>query len=266
MMATSSSVWGQACAIKATKFEDIVKDQTNGFGGDFEAFHFNRLMEDEDFALAMRIQNEELANSSGGTMTEDEALAEIMQKIENEESSYNTAATWLPAGSTDKFEKVSVQSSGVSAGKESMTRALPVVSSEFSNAMELETSLHNSSRDIQSIFKHDPLLQSLSNSASLSELDGMGDLLGSKLLVNNTVANSLKTFVHKNEDRQNQMKFNKSKKAAAAAAMPLKPSVTPVAAAKTAVFDHRGLLARSEPEFANATEIEEDDVDDFVLV
>ncbi len=200
---SKSSPWGQAGVSKAIKFQDIINDQLISTDNELSKV---RQAEDEDYQFALLLQNEDLLErSSIKVVDEDEQLAECLQRIANEEKEFDS---FRPT-SQPEFSKVSVQS-GHNVNQSNKKQS--VVSSSFVHAMELEHSLQHSSRDVQQLFKHDALLQGLSNSASLSELHGVGDLLGSKLLVNNTVANSLKTFVHKNEDRQIQMKMNKSRK------------------------------------------------------
>jgi hypothetical protein len=201
----TTSVWGVSLDKKVASLKDIMIDQQEYDYVDSQV-EFKRLEEDEDYQLALKLQNEEVEKVVSTTSLEDQQLAECMQLIEDEERNTNFSQ---PGHGTDKFSKVTVQSSH---GSNTHSNRSNVNSSEFLDAIELENSLQNSSRNVQCIFKHDPLLQSLSNSATLSELDGVGDLLGSRLLVGNTVANSLKTFVHKNEDRQIQMKMNKLKK------------------------------------------------------
>ncbi len=212
--------WGKVEVVKAPKLQDIMNDQ-----GVFPDVNFTRQEEDNDYQFALMMQEEEMRNAPVDTsMTEDQYLAECMQRIENEEASLERNIG--DAQQSGEFSKISVKQNNVH-GIESKKKPF-VTSSGFHDALQLEHSLHHSSRDVQQLFKHDLLLQGLSNSASLSELDGVGDLLGSKLMVSNTVANSLKTFVHKNEDRQIQKKMNKCKKGASAVPLVLKAHTTAV--------------------------------------
>ena len=205
MSSVKSLGWGKVEVAKPVKLQEIMSDQES-----FPDFNFTRQTEDEDFEFALMIQDEEMANAGiGAAISEDQILAECIQRIEDEEASSHQRRV-VSMGDVGEFSKITV---GSSQSVDKAKRQSDVVSSEFLDALQLEHSLQHSSRDVQCMFKHDKLLQGLSNSASLSELDGVGDLLGSKLLVNNTVANSLRTFVHKNEDRQSQMKLKKWRKA-----------------------------------------------------
>ena len=62
------------------------------------------------------------------------------------------------------------------------------------------------------VSKHDPLLQGLQNSKNLSGMYGVGDLIGSQILVKNTEANAIKVFSNKLDSAHNNRKPRKTKR------------------------------------------------------
>lgn len=207
--------WGPAANKKAISLDDIVREQQFEIDNSVQS---RRDEEDADYQFALMLQNEQLEEQRQmNAHFDDRALAEVIQFIEDEEM-------YRPSANKEKQSSLALGMSKVSIGSNMMevrssSSAKSASSSCYAEAEELRLSLEQTHRATQNIHKHDPLLQGLSNAESLSELDGVGDLVGSKILVGNRVSNSLKTFVHKNEGRAIRRKIGKAKKASVPAAV-----------------------------------------------
>ena len=155
---------------------------------------------------------------------DDHTLAKMLQQLENEDSAASYEATLSldqkRQSEQNKFSKISVVSRYDSSTMP-QTRAHigpSVVSSDYHEAMLRESQMNSVGVDSYNcsmfkggvtmlpdgnfISKHDSLLNSLSNSIKLTEIDGVGDLSGCGLLVGNSVANSIRSSAQKKRSKQ----------------------------------------------------------------
>lgn len=133
----------------------------------------------------------------GETEDEDILLAQAIQKIETED--YLVTQAQKESVNSEPNTKVTVQHQEYHEGSARMPRA---VSSQWHDAVAVENQvLQKSSNETKQFYKHDPLLQGISNASSLSELEGVGDLVNSGILIGDNVANSLKVSIKQNQDR-----------------------------------------------------------------
>lgn len=155
--------------------------------------------------------------------TSDAKLAQLLQQLENEDSSqcYENSISQAQKRHPDQnlFSKISVVSR-YDSSKTNQNRihsASSVCSSDYEEAMHRESQMNsvgvdssNSSMfkggvtmlpDGNFVSKHDCLLNSLSNSVKLTEIDGVGDLSGAGLLIGNSVANSIRSSAQKKRNK-----------------------------------------------------------------
>lgn len=139
----------------------------------------------------------------------------IFQQIENEESTAEYEEQISQEGKKhpdqNKFSKISVTSRYDSSSlAASRYKTSSIKSSDYNEAMFKENQLNLVGVDKSTsemfkggvtmlpngsfISKHDPLLNSLKNAEKLSEYEGVGDLSGGGLLINNSVANSIRSY------------------------------------------------------------------------
>jgi hypothetical protein len=127
---------------------------------------------------------------------EDVLLAKAIQEIETEDYLLGQR-DHLAVVSEQNNSKVTVQHQ--EAVQSSMPRA---VSSQWREAVAVENMVLQKSSDSKQYYKHDPLLQGISNASSLTELEGVGDLVNAGILINDNVANSLKVSIKQMEDKE----------------------------------------------------------------
>lgn len=151
--------------------------------------------------------------------SDDFKLAQLLQQLENEDasSSYEAMIHQENKRHPDQnvYSKISVISrydTSISENKHSYTVS-NVRSSGFNDAIHRENQLNSVGVDNSSsnmfkggvtmlpdgnfVSKHDSLLNSLSNSIKLSEIEGVGDLSGRGILIGNSVANSIRSSAQK---------------------------------------------------------------------
>ena len=154
---------------------------------------------------------------------DDHTLAKMLQQLENEDSaaSYeaNLSQDQKRQSEQNKYSKISVVSR-YDTSTTTLNRSYVgpnIVSSGYHEAMLRESQMNSVGVDSQysSMFKggvtmlpdgnfiskHDSLLNSLSNSVKLTEIDGVGDLSGNGLLVGNSVANSIRSSAQKKRSK-----------------------------------------------------------------
>jgi hypothetical protein len=177
--------------------------------------------EDADFtADEFEYQNEEYTTDD---CVDDQTLARMLQQMENEDSaaSYeaNLSQDQKRQSEQNKYSKISVVSR-YDTSTTTLNRSYVgpnIVSSGYHEAMLRESQMNSVGVDSQysSMFKggvtmlpdgnfiskHDSLLNSLSNSVKLTEIDGVGDLSGNGLLVGNSVANSIRSSAQKKRSK-----------------------------------------------------------------
>lgn len=177
--------------------------------------------EEADFmADEFEIQSEDYTTDE---CVDDQTLARMLQQMENEDSaaSYeaNLSQDQKRQSEQNKYSKISVVSR-YDTSTTTLNRSYVgpnIVSSGYHEAMLRESQMNSVGVDSQysSMFKggvtmlpdgnfiskHDSLLNSLSNSVKLTEIDGVGDLSGNGLLVGNSVANSIRSSAQKKRSK-----------------------------------------------------------------
>ena len=156
------------------------------------------------------------SSSSSSPMADDLALAEALQQMEHDEAAFaSSSRRSAQQDPNTRFSKVGVVSrydaTTVFSHKASFqpTRSGPL-SDAYTDARRKEAELQSlglETGDLRSgmaclpsgefLTKHDAQLNGLANSSRLSELEGVGDLQGAGILVNNTVANEVRKFANK---------------------------------------------------------------------
>ncbi len=142
-----------------------------------------------DYELALQLQFAEEADVDD-PCADDFRLAQILSEPDDHRSG-------APPVVTDslRYSKIVVRSQHVEERTLS-SKPLPVTSSAYSSACQQERKVqYLDDHQYKVLVKHDPLLNALSNSERLSELEGVGDLTGNGLLVNKTVSCSLRSFI-----------------------------------------------------------------------
>ena len=155
--------------------------------------------------------------------SDDFKLAQLLQQFENEDVSASNEAMLRQENKRNHdqnvFSKISVISrynSSPSQQKHSY-HVSNVQSSGFNEAIHRENQLQTIGVDSSSsnmfkggvtmlpdghfVSKHDSLLNSLSNSVKLSEIEGVGDLSGRGILIGNSVANSIRSSAQRRGNR-----------------------------------------------------------------
>lgn len=189
---------------------------------------------DSDFLLAMRMQemeNERFqreAAPADPAAADDELIARYLQEIELQEQSSPPACE---GRHNNQHEKVKVQTlSSVLLSENKFVVSDPVHSSAWLEAQHLERKAHlrvdpsstaNKHNDLSSFSRHEPLLRALRSSELVSELEGGGDVSGSCLLLNKSVAQEMRSFVKK----QRKQEKHKTKKRASTEVDPCGPAV-----------------------------------------
>ena len=153
----------------------------------------------------------------------DAKLAQLLQQLENEDSSlsYENSISQAQRRHPDQnlFSKISVVSryDSSTTNQNRTYSSSSVCSSDYEKAMHRESQMNSVGVDSSNtsmfkggvtmlpdgnfVSKHDCLLNSLSNSVKLTEFDGMGDLSGAGLLIGNSVANSIRSSAQKKRDK-----------------------------------------------------------------
>lgn len=204
---------------KPRSFKEIQEEQATAEdkedSGDVSIADPSEDMSDYELALALQ-QSEELYRNSccspsmvDGTLTipdnvtavdvsNDELLARYLQEMENSERQRQTRTAKV-----DTNAKIQVVPP--SAVTSPPPRTTAPISSSWKEATRLAMKLETANNDnVKSYYKHDKLLQGLANAEGLTELEGVGDLSG--IMVDNCVANSIKVFVAKHEERNYKKK------------------------------------------------------------
>ena len=151
------------------------------------------------------------------SMADDLALAEALQQIERDEAALVSSRGNVGAQQdmSTRFAKIGVVSRYDATTAFSLkasfqpARVVPM-SDAYADARRKEAELQSlglAQGDLRGgmavlpsgefLTKHDAHLNGLANSARLSELEGVGDLPGAGILVNNTVANAVRAFANK---------------------------------------------------------------------
>jgi len=166
--------------------------------------------------VSLTVPDTTTISSSSSTMADDLALAEALQQMEHDEAAFaSSSRRSAQQDPNTRFSKVGVVSrydtTTVFSHKASFqpTRSGPL-SDAYTDARRKEAellSLGLEQGDLRSgmaclpsgefLTKHDAQLNGLANSSRLSELEGVGDLQGAGILVNNTVANEVRKFANK---------------------------------------------------------------------
>lgn len=175
--------------------------------------------EDEQLALALSLSLEQNNQSiSDKVLSEDLALAQCLQHVEDEES--DVRASYIEAASRQQYEKVTSARQHM-LQPDSMPLAPPgrVHSTAWTDAVALERkALEKGQAKLPVYTRHEPLMQSLQTTQHLTELEGAGDLYGSKILVSKEVGQDLRTFVRREEKKAATRRHQQSKAAAPTAA------------------------------------------------
>ena len=219
------SVWGNKAAVHSSaplapialiSFKDIIQQQSCN---EPEPESFNPAADDYYEADAAINDNSFLTKEC----SDDFKLAQLLQQIENEDatSSYESMLSHENKKHPDQniFSKISVVSryDSSSTKQRHVYHESNVKSSDFHEAIYRDNQLstlgveHSNSQmfkggvtmlpDGQFVSKHDSLLNSLSNSVKLSEIEGVGDLSGQGLLIGNSVANSIRSAAQKRKNK-----------------------------------------------------------------
>mmetsp|Transcript_25827 Transcript_25827/g.24660 ORF Transcript_25827/g.24660 Transcript_25827/m.24660 type:complete len:214 (-) Transcript_25827:142-783(-) len=179
----------------------------------------------EDIAPAVDTDNlttNDCSNDNNLTTTDDFKLAQLLQQLENEELSSSNHKH----PDQNKFSKISVVSRYESSSStRNNYQGSQIKSSDYKEAMHRESQLNpfivdskNTNMfkggctmlpDCTFITKHDKLLNGLSNSVKLTEIEGVGDLSGAGFLIGNSVANSFRSSAANLERISSQKKRNK---------------------------------------------------------
>lgn len=137
---------------------------------------------------------QQLSSSVEVPVDESLMLAMALQEIENQEAASSGVSYSQP---TRTGGNIQTASAFVVGGG--------VRSSNWEAAQERQRKAAEKSNDAQKVLNlHDPLLRSLNKSVFLSEMHGVGDMVGNELLVDNTTANSIRQFSNKIEKQQYQ--------------------------------------------------------------
>jgi hypothetical protein len=144
-----------------------------------------------DYEIALRLQQQE-NESFAERIDEDLAFAQFLQSQEDDSQRRR------PDDSLS-FSKIVTRSAFATDDSNVVSGCRPFVgSSSYAQAVQQDRKVeHLSQTHYQHLVKHDSLLSALSNSESLSELNGVGDLTGQGLIVNKSVAQPLRTFIRK---------------------------------------------------------------------
>jgi hypothetical protein len=215
------AAWGNKGVVSPSapslSFKSIIQQQQLSN----EANQFNQFPLDS--ANEVDVEVSSIDDSSTIECSNDAKLARLLQQLENEDSSlsYENSISQGQKRHPDQnlFSKISVvsryDSSTTSQNRAYSTSS--VCSSDYEEAVHRESQMNSVGVDssISSMFKggvtmlpdgnfvskHDCLLNSLSNSVKLTEIDGMGDLSGAGLLIGNSVANSIRSSAQKKRNK-----------------------------------------------------------------
>jgi hypothetical protein len=209
-----SSPWGTAARSAVVSMKAIMTEQSTNPSLNFLVP--GDLVDPNDSDFGIPEANEE-----------DIALARVLQQIEDEETALRVESSLGRVnnfnGQNDFMSKISCRSryggqeSNMHHSSANQTGSQTSVrSSSMREAEAIESELKESGVDVGTkqmfkggvtmlsdgrfVSKHDALLNSLSNSVKLTELEGVGDLHGSGLLVNNTVANAIRSSTQKKKN------------------------------------------------------------------
>jgi hypothetical protein len=175
------SAWGKNTSqpsVVPTNFKDIIEQQS--------VFAVDTV---EDISLEQSVN---VDNFTTTDCSDDFKLAQLLQQLENEESSSNHKHP-----DQNKYSKISVVSRYESSSSKNNYLGSQIKSSDYNEAMHRESQLNpfivdskNTNMfkggctmlpDGQFVTKHDKLLNGLSNSVKLTEIEGVGDLSGAGL-------------------------------------------------------------------------------------
>ena len=209
------AAWGSKPSFSVTappiSFKSIVEQQTDA--EEFESI--------ADFDIESTTVDTNNFNTT--ECSDDFKLAQLLQQIENEDSSSTyegmLAREKMKHPDQNVFSKISVISryDSSTATQKHSYHGSNVKSSDFNEALFRESQLtsagvcnSNSNMfkggvtmlpDGNFVSKHDKLLNSLSNSVKLSEIEGVGDLSGRGILIGNSVANSIRSSAQKKRNK-----------------------------------------------------------------
>lgn len=211
------SAWGTNSAIAATvapiSFKNIVQQQLASMDSPLVVTAQTVLdvsQQDEDTHLGEFMTTE---------FSDDLKLAQLLQQLENDDSLSSYEEKMLHDRSKcldqNSFSKISVVSrySSSSTNQNRVYQGSRIRSSDYYEATHRENQLNSVGVDSSNtamfrggvtmlpdgefVSKHDSLLNSLSNSVKLTEIDGVGDLSGAGILIGNSVANSIRSSAQK---------------------------------------------------------------------
>ncbi len=158
-----------------------------------------------DYELALQLQFAEEVDVHDSCV-DDFQLAQIL----SEPDDHRLGAPPIVSDSL-RYSKIVVRSQHVAENMVT-SKPLPVTSSTYSSACQQERKVqYLDDHQYKVLVKHDPLLNALSNSERLSELEGVGDLTGNGLLVNKTVSCSLRRFIQAQEKASSSKRTNTKK-------------------------------------------------------
>lgn len=199
------SAWAVRAPVPKVSLAEIMNEETvtKLVAEDSAAEH----REDADLAFALKLQ-EELNGSDESCIDPEESTSEgvydadldfaLALAMQEEEERLNT-----PSKTSSHFSKITLSSSPLPK----LQYHTP--SHGRAEAEQLQQQLTSSGTvyrggvaqlaDGTFISKHNPLLDGLQNSANLSALEGMGDLDTAGYLIDNTIANSLRSYTQKSK-------------------------------------------------------------------
>ena len=209
---SAMSAWGTNSAVAATvapiSFKFIVEQQ--------EANTDSAQVGTDQTELDVCQQDEEVCQGDFMTdeFNDDLKLAQLLQQLENDDSLSSYEEKMLHDRNKcldqNSFSKISVVSryDSSSTNQNRLYQGTRATSSDYLEATHRENQLNSvvdggniamfrggvtMLPDGEFVSKHDSLLNSLSNSVKLTEIDGVGDLSAAGILIGNSVANSIKS-------------------------------------------------------------------------
>eukprot|EP01031_Cornospumella_fuschlensis_P030166 gene30166-36443_t len=210
-MSAKASPWDISKRTRQTKlisFRDILKEQEETGGNPSFAFDENAKdeasIDDDQLAQAIALSLEGSGFYDTDTChASDLALAQALQQVEDEEFN-NITLSDINSPSRQPYEKVTLK-------KQYMVSECPparvrdeerVHSVAWADAVALERkAMEKGLCNLPVNVCHEPLVQSLQTSEYLTELQGVGDLYGGRILVSKDLGRELNAFVRKEEKK-----------------------------------------------------------------
>eukprot|EP01031_Cornospumella_fuschlensis_P031134 gene31134-37629_t len=207
-MSAKASPWDISKRIRQTKlisFRDILKEQEETRGK--PCFPFDENAKDEVSidgdqlaqAIALSLEGSSVYDADR-CLASDLALAQALQQVEDEEFN-NFTLSDINSPSGQPYEKVTLKKQYM-VSECPPTRGDRVHSVAWADAVALERkAMEKGQCNLPGNVCHEPLVQSLQTTEYLTELQGVGDLYGGRILVSKDLGRELNAFVRKEEKK-----------------------------------------------------------------